>query len=311
MDDNKAAALITRIQLRPEIENAFADWHAEMWTAPGNFPGFIGTEIKAPAIESDREWSVVQHFRTAGEMQDWQGSETYRRLLERLGAIAGSDRLHEMESADLESDSTVTEVITAVVKRGSESAYREWASRIHAVESRFPGYRGGLFQPPVSDKQPCWTTLVRFATPQQLDSWLDSKDRKKLVAEQEDLVHSWSMHRLPTSFAGWFPGQDADREPSTTLKQSMVVLLILFPIVMLEMRWLNPYLSGIPSAVGIFIGNVLSVALIGWAFMPIAIVLLNWWLSPKKGTGPWPRVAGYTLLGVLYVAEIAALWNLL
>jgi uncharacterized protein len=311
MNDNNGAALVTRILLHPGIENAFADWHAEMWTAPGNSPGFIGTEIKAPAIQGDREWSVIHHFRSASEMQDWQNSEAHRRLLEKLGAIAGGDRLREMESADLDSDSTVTEVITAVVKRGSESAYREWASRIHALEARFPGYRGGLFQPPVSDKLPCWTTLVRFATPQQLDTWLDSDERKKLVAEQEDLVHSWSMHRLPTSFAGWFPAEDADREPSTTLKQSMAVLLMLFPIVMLEMRLLNPYLTGIPSAVAIFIGNVLSVALIGWVFMPIAIVFLDWWLSPKKGTGPLPRAAGYGLLGLLYAAEIAALWNLL
>jgi antibiotic biosynthesis monooxygenase (ABM) superfamily enzyme len=51
------------------------------------------------------------------------------------------------------------------------------------------------------------------------------------------------MRRLSNSFAGWFPSEGPDREPPTTLKQSMVVLLVLFPIVMEELRFLTPLLK--------------------------------------------------------------------
>jgi antibiotic biosynthesis monooxygenase (ABM) superfamily enzyme len=311
MDDNEVAALVTRIQVQPGIEGAFATWHAQMSIAPASFPGFINSEIRAPAVEGESEWSVVQHFRSAKEMRAWRTSEAHRRLLDEISAISGRNGLHELESGETDSDSTVTEVIATVVKPGFGNAYRKWAARIHAAEAQFPGYRGGLLQPPISDKQSYWTTLVRFASPQELDSWLNSAEREKLLQEHEALVQSWTMHRLGTSFAGWFPGKDPDRESPTTLKQSMVVLLVLFPIVMAELRFLSPMLKGIPPAVATFVGNLLGVALIGWPFMPIAIALLSWWLSPQKDSGSLLRASGYVLIGALYAAEIAMLWNLL
>jgi antibiotic biosynthesis monooxygenase (ABM) superfamily enzyme len=244
-------------------------------------------------------------------MHAWQCSETHRRLLDEIGSIVGAAALREAEGAELDSDSTVTEVISTVIKPGLEKAYREWAERIHAAEAQFPGYRGSFLQPPLSDKQPYWTTLVRFAAPQQLDDWLNSVERKQLLLEHETLVQSWTMHRLSSSFAGWFPDEDPDRESPNTVKQSMVVLLVLFPIVMAELRFLTPMLKGVPPALATFLGNSLSVGLIGWPFMPIAIRFLNWWLSPKKGSGTLLRGAGYMLVAVLYTAEIAALWHLL
>lgn len=310
MDDNQAAALVTRIEVQPGIEQAFAGWHAQMSIAPANFPGFINTEIRAPAVQGETHWSVVQHFRSAKQMRAWQSSEAHRRLVDQIGAITGHDGLHELETGEIDRDSTATEVIATAVKPGFENAYREWAARIHAAEARFPGYRGGLLQPPISDKQPYWTTLIRFASPQELESWLNSAEREKLLQEHEALVQSWTMHRLGNSFAGWFPSEEPDRESPSTLKQSLVVLLVLFPIVMVELRFLSPILKGIPPAVATFLGNALSVALLGWPVMPIAIAFLNWWLSPKKGSGSILRASGYILLGVLYAAEIAMLWNL-
>jgi len=310
MNDKQAAALVTKVQVHPGIEQAFAAWHAQMSTAPGRFPGFISAEIKAPA-HGDTQWSVVQHFLGTQEMRAWQRSEAHCHLLEEIGAIAGNDAVREVEAGNADSDSSVTEVIATVVKPGLEDAYRKWAARIHATEAQFPGYRGSFLQPPVSDKQPYWTTLVRFDTPGQLDDWLNSSQRKNLLTEHEALVRSWTMHRLSSSFAGWFPGEGPDRESPSTLKQSMVVLLILFPIVMAELRFLTPMLKGLPSAPATFVGNAISVGIIGWPLMPIAIVFLNWWLSPEKGSGWTLRAAGYALVCLIYVVEIATLWNLL
>ena len=96
------------------------------------------------------------------------------------------------------------------------------------------------------------------------------------------------MRRLPNSFAGWFPGDEPDREAPTILA---------------------PLLKGLPSAPATFLVNAIGVGLIGWPRMSIAILFLNWWLSPKQGSGSLLRAAGYALLATLYVAKIAALWN--
>jgi len=313
MIDTRAAALVTKIEVHPGNEKAFAEWHGKMSTAPGDFPGFISAEIKPPEPPAGTQWSVVQRFRSAEEMNAWHGSGQHQRLLSEASLITGGNgaNLSELKNLESESDSTVTEVITTTVNPGSERAYRDWAGRIHSAEAQFPGYRGGFLQPPISAKQPYWTTLVHFATPAQLDAWLDSTERKKLLEEHQALVESWTARRLPNSFAGWFPAESSDREPATTLKQSMVVLLMLFPIVMAELRFLSPQLAGVPPAIATFVGNAISVALLAWPFMPLAIFFLNWWLAPKKTAGPSVRVAGHLLIVMLYAVEIAALWKLL
>jgi antibiotic biosynthesis monooxygenase (ABM) superfamily enzyme len=309
----KAAVLVTKVRVHPGGEKAFAKWHARATIGPGEFPGFISAEVKPPDDSDDKLWSVVQRFRGLEEMHAWQASEAHQRLLSDAGSLKGGSGADVSEAQNLEGApaATVTEVITTIVKPGFERAYRDWAAKIHSAEAQFPGYRGGFLQPPISAKQPYWTTLVHFATPTQLDTWLDSAERKKLLAEHTALVESWTAHRLPNSFAGWFPAESSDREPSTTLKQSMVVLLMLFPIVMAEVRYLSPRIAGWPPSIGTFFGNAISVGLLAWPFMPIAIYFLNWWLTPKKGGPILLRAGGYLLIAVLYAAEITALWNLL
>jgi antibiotic biosynthesis monooxygenase (ABM) superfamily enzyme len=310
MNNDNGGALVTRIHVHAGIETNFAAWHARMSIVPGSFPGFIRTEVKAPSGPGENEWSVIQHFRSMDDMRAWQRSDAHQRLLNEIGELMGNNGFREVESAEFDSDSSVTEIIATSVKPGLEHSYREWAAKIHAVEAQFPGYRGGVLQPPVSEKQPYWTTLVRFATPSALDNWLNSAERGKLLGEHEELVRSWTMRRLPNSFAGWFPREDPEREPPTTLKQSLVVLLVLFPIVMAELRFLTPFLKHLPAAQATFVGNAISVGLIAWPLMPIARVFLNWWLSPRPGMASSLRAAGYALIAALYVAEIAILSNL-
>jgi hypothetical protein len=91
----------------------------------------------------------------------------------------------------------------------------------------------------------------------------------------------------------------------------MLVVLVLFPIVMMELRFLSPLLSGLHLAVSTFIGIVISVVLIAWPFMPLAISALNWWVLPAQESPRWINLTGIALLVALYAIEIAAFWHLL
>ena len=53
-------------------------------------------------------------------------------------------------------------------------------------------------------------------------------------------------------------------------KQSVIVLLMLYPIMMLELLFLNPLLASLGMAEATFIGNLLSVATPGWVLVPPA-----------------------------------------
>ena len=91
----------------------------------------------------------------------------------------------------------------------------------------------------------------------------------------------------------------------------MLILLGLYPIVMLEIRYLNPALHGVPAAAANFIGNIISVALTTWVTMPLAIKAFTPWLFPKKETPTWVSPVSFALLLVIFALEIALLWRLL
>jgi antibiotic biosynthesis monooxygenase (ABM) superfamily enzyme len=152
--------------------------------------------------------------------------------------------------------------------------------------------------------------LVRFASAGQLDAWLNSPQRQELLREHDALVSSWESHHLPSAFAGWFPADKTTGATPPAWKTSMVVMLVLFPVVMLEMRLLHPLLGWLNVSLATFVENAISVILTTWPFVPLAIRGLNWWLLPSNAHARWINPAGIALLTVLYAAEIAALWRL-
>jgi antibiotic biosynthesis monooxygenase (ABM) superfamily enzyme len=167
------AALVTKMRLRPGVEAEFSSWHAKMCTAAAGVAGFVSAEVNAPSTQGHTEWSIVEHFRSANELKAWRASDQHRGLLEEASSLvddSDAQALREDEVAEGFVDSAVTEVVTTYVKPGKDREYQEWAKRIHRAEAQFPGYRGGLLQPPASDHQRYWVTLVRFATPEQLDA---------------------------------------------------------------------------------------------------------------------------------------------
>ncbi len=88
-------------------------------------------------------------------------------------------------------------------------------------------------------------------------------------------------------------------------KQGMIVLLVLFPVVMLEILFLNPLLSSLNPAVANFIGLIISVVALTWALVPLANRAFEWWLLPGPGDSPRVEIAGTALIIGLYALSVA------
>jgi antibiotic biosynthesis monooxygenase (ABM) superfamily enzyme len=308
----KPVAVVVKLRLREGVDQAFSAWHARMCTVTSQLPGFISAEVNAPSAAGPPVWRIAQRFRTEDTLRSWLESEQYRQLILEAESFVDENQaggLIEERGAENSDEATVTEVVTTLVRSDRAGEYKEWAAKIHRAEAQFPGYRGGFLQPPASPDQGYWTTLVRFGSPEQLDAWLNSREREELLREHRALVSSWSQHRLPTSFAGWFPQDEASSGSPAKWKQSMVVIMMLFPIVMLELRFLTPLTGGLKPALGTFIGNVLSVFLLAWPFMPIAIRGLKWWLVPAEDRPSWTHLCGTVLVLAIYALEIAFFWR--
>jgi antibiotic biosynthesis monooxygenase (ABM) superfamily enzyme len=304
-----AAILLAKFQLRRDAENDFAEWQARALTHAAGFDGFLNSEITPSG--AGLSWTVLLRFTDSEHLDAWRKSETWHRLLEDAAALLAEKSSIEVEVKGSESDGGVVEVIITQVKPGKEAAYREWETKIQQAQSKFPGYRGAYVQPPVAGELG-WTTLMRFDSAEQLDTWLKSPERAALVKESEALVDYAHLQRMGTSFPGWFPTDPKTGQGPPNWKAAMLVLLGLFPIVMLEARFLSPQLAGVNSSLGMFIGNVISVALTTYLTMPLFIKTFGWWLFPKSETSKVSvNAAGTALIFLLYAVEVAALWHLL
>ena len=73
---------------------------------------------------------------------------------------------------------------------------------------------------------------------------------------------------------------------------------------MLEIRFLSPLLNGLPLAASTFIGNAISVSLVSWPLMAVAIFGLGWWLKPDPQKRWRTESLGVTILAVLYGLEM-------
>jgi antibiotic biosynthesis monooxygenase (ABM) superfamily enzyme len=304
-----AAILLAKFQLRRDAENDFAEWQAKALTHAAGFEGFLNSEI-TPSGEG-LSWTILLRFADSEHLETWRKSETWQGLLKDAAPLLAEKSSIEVEVKESGADGGVVEVIITQVKPGKEAAYREWETRIQQAQSKFPGYRGSYVQPPVAGELG-WTTLMRFDTAEQLDRWLKSPERAALVKESESLVDYAHLQRMGTSFPGWFPTDPKTGKGPPNWKAAMLVLLGLFPIVMLEGRFLSPQLAGVNPSLGMFIGNVISVALTTYLTMPLFIKTLGWWLFPKSEASKVAvNAAGTALIFLLYAIEVAALWHLL
>lgn len=303
--------LTTNVRIPPNLKIDFADWQAQFNSVIAAFPGFVSLEISAQSTPT--EWLIVQRFYNAESVRAWRNSQEHKDLIEKLKILIpdmDSDAVQEIELEASNLQGGVTEVFVTEVNPEMDRTYREWIAKIHQAEAKFPGFRGVYVQSPSTGKSKNWITLLQFDTPENLDRWLSSPERQEVLNESKTLIASLESHRVISPYAGWFSSIAQMGELPPVWKQTMIVLLVLFPIVMLEIRFLNPLLTGLNSALATFIGNAISVTLISWPMVPIAIWFLGWWLTPKSNKRS-KTIVGTFLVVVLYLIEIALLWNLL
>src|SRR5262249_53707899 len=161
----------------------------------------------------------------------------------------------------------VTQVIFSRLKPGMEDRYRKWAARIQQAQARYEGYRGMYIQAPASGGSH-WITMLRFDTAEHLRAWLAAPERAAMLEEARAYIESEELVRLATSFPGWVRIDPDTGKGPPDWKTALLVLLGLYPIVVIELLYLNPLLVGLAPAIGVFIGNVLSVAATSFLTMP-------------------------------------------
>jgi antibiotic biosynthesis monooxygenase (ABM) superfamily enzyme len=309
-----AVTIVTQTRVRPESMDAFARWQDETSGTVAQFPGFIKQTVMPPSPPAQADWVILQRFASAETAVAWLNSEQrLKRIQDAAAMLVGRDDVHIVNDGDagvLPSPASV--VISTRIKPGQELAYRAWEQRIAAAQSKAPGFQGYRFDPPVPGVQDDWLAILRFDTETNLQAWLDSPERQKLLQDASPFTEEFHARIVRTGFDQWFPVPAGGAPPPAAWKMNMLVLLMLYPIVFLFGFFVQtPFLTGrgLPFAIALFIGNIVSVLLLSY-LVPLTADRFSWWLQP---TGPQARrieIAGTVFVVALYSVMLWVFWRL-
>lgn len=311
VENSEGDTSVISVTVSPSLAKKFVDWQGKLNSSIAASPGFLSLEILSPSKKEASVWTLIQRFSSKENSALWTHSKEYTSLIDELTLLVGPDLIQQLSLPVSALEKWVTEVFVTQVTAGKEEAFREWIAKMHRAEARFTGFRGMYVQSPNQEQGANWLTFLHFDTSENLEKWLASAERKEILEESATLIKTFESHRVISPYAGWFSSLEHEGALPAAWKQTMVVLLVLFPIVMVELKYLSPLTASFNSAVATFIGNAISVTLIAWPMMPFAIRYLNWWLLPKEGAKKKINRKGLLVVLLLYLLEIAFFWNLL
>lgn len=303
-----ASSLVTMVRVPSGKKERFAEWQADFHTKISSFPGFVSLEIISPN-SSDGVWKFIQRFSADHPCDIWHQSNVRKDLIGQLKAISLDHEVEDCKQPMDIQENGVTEIIITQVPQEMEASYRDWIAKIHQIEARFPGFRGVYVQAPNQGQGRNWITLLHFDTEHNLEKWLDSSERAELMKESKALISSMERHRMTSSYSGWFASLGKEGGIPPVWKQTMIVLLVLFPIVMLQIKYLEPLRGYLNESLRMFFANALSVSMIAWIAMPLAVWFLGWWLVPKTNRSWRSSLIGTLTVIALYILEIFLFWQ--
>ncbi len=303
---------LTKLSVKCTDVGEHVDWLTRLMMVGVGSGSVLSAEIIPSSTPDENEWTLVQRFHDHHLLAEWQARSDRLKLLEELAPkIEGNEvALNETVTSTYGTVGSVAVAIVTEVKSGLEAPYREFEKQFQSAQAKRRGYRGVYLQPPTKKTPNVWTTLIRFDSPDTLDEWFVSEERRKLLTLAEPVVSSTEFQAVTGSFPGWFPQEKGQKGPPNW-KTAMLILLGLYPIVMLEIRFLNPQLHSLNPAVANLIGNAISVALTTWVTMPLLIKAFTKWLFPKKETPSWVSPVSLAVLVAGFAIEVALLWRLL
>jgi uncharacterized protein len=305
--DAKAVTIVTQTRVSPGNDGEFAKWQRRVSEVVAKQAGFVKETVMPPSPPDQVDWVILQRFASRGAAVTWlRSAERQRIVAEAQPMLVGHDDVHLVsDSQPGVLPAPISAVISTRIKPGQEEAYVEWGRRIAEAQAKSPGFQGYRREPPVPGVQEDWLTILRFDSEANLQTWLDSPERKKLLDESEAFTDECHTRIVRTGFDQWFEVPGA--APPPAWKQNMVVLLVLYPLVFLLNEWLQkPILIGIfglPYWAFLFVNNAVSVVMLS-LILPRVSRQLGWWLSPAE------RDVKRDFAGALLVACFYTLWLL-
>lgn len=171
-------------------------------------------------------------------------------------------------------------VIEHRVKKENVKRYEKWTEEILSAVSRSPGYLGREVFPPSGGSKP-YTILVRFESETDVQTWLDSSERKGYIEAVQSLLEDGDKTQIRAGIDVWFTPDDAPAKPPAH-KQFLLTLAGIYPLTLIVPKLLSPLFEAVPILENPFISKffvaVVIVGMMTYLIMPHATHWLHDWL---------------------------------
>jgi hypothetical protein len=308
---NPRVTFIVSARVRLGDEDAFAQWQMRWQTAVLAADGAMSCDIWPADPPEQEDFVAVVRFESGDALRTWRTSELHNALVAEAAPLVEGGSVSQLVGAVAAAyyvETAATELIVTRVVRGNEGAYREWHDRIAKAQAAAPGFAGAFVHAP-RDEDDAWTTVLRFDTPEHLNDWLASPIRRALVEESERFTEDLVSQPFDTSFPGWTSDDPATGKPPSRWRTACLVVLVLLPVVLLEVKYLDPYIIHWHRIMWTLVNIVGGVTLTTFPLMPIATRVFRGWLFPGENPLRLSLLYGAALLAVLGI-EIAAFWRM-
>ena len=181
----------------------------------------------------------------------------------------------------------VTLVIKHRIKAGREADYETWLRRIVSIAGSYPGHLGVDVIRSKSEGLQLFTCVLRFHSTDAMQSWLDSDERSRLVAEARPMLADGDHTEVNPHNEFWFtPATEASAPAPPRWKQACVTFLVICPLTLLIPLLWRPIFSMSPVFANYVVSTALVtvtiVLLVVYLLMPAATRLFAPWLNASR-----------------------------
>jgi antibiotic biosynthesis monooxygenase (ABM) superfamily enzyme len=271
--------MIVARRVVPGKEDEFMAWHARIQAAASTAPGYVSSELQPPDAAHPGEWVTVYSFATAAQLDDWLASAQREKLNAEASHLLGADIREQRIAALRTAPEPVTVVFSQRVATDSHAAFLSLYDDVAARLATFCGFLGSDLFPPVDDVQEEYVIVASFASRPDLDRWLHSADRREWLESAGELIEGERTMNVVGGFGGWFPSAPDRPQGPKKWKQAVAVLLALFPTALAITLVRIEVAPDMNVVAAVFVGNVLGVAALSFALMPLVTRWLGPWLQ--------------------------------